>query len=174
MKRTCAPYKALISNKRLYINENTPSPPFVWALHSHINGTSVAWLCVEGTAPLCVTWQAWLLKCHPDHSGDTRRHGGMGRDLGKWDVDCAREGKDTERGGRQGSHGKERKTQRDGGERCRVRQCDYKVREGSMKGWGGFQAEKTKGEEGVVKRIGKNETVWWMEKWRRVKAREER
>lgn len=59
-------------------------------------------------------------------------------------MDCGREGKDTERG-RQGSFGIEGKM----GERCRVRQWDYKVRKGDVKGLGSFHAEKAKGEEGV-------------------------
>lgn len=93
--------------------------------HSHINRTSAP-LIVHGRQcskppprPLCVTWQAWLLKCHRDHSGgrtQTRRDGKRFREM-RWGeqekekipkgavkghVEWKRDGKKTREGGLRG------------------------------------------------------------------------
>ena len=120
-----------------------PTPLHLCEHYTHILiGPLFLGLRVEADAPLCAPWQAWLLKCHPDHRGDTERRG---RGLGKWDEDGGRAGKHTERG-RQGSRGIQGKMDEDGGEARGVSRWDYGV---SMKGRVGFLAEKSKGEDGV-------------------------
>lgn len=80
---------------RQYINENAST--FVWALHSHINDTSLCSIVHPGgSGPLCTRWPAWLLKYHLDHRRDTCRHERIERDLTKSDGECSKDVKGTE------------------------------------------------------------------------------
>lgn len=99
----------------------------MWALLSTSMGPLFPRSCMKSNAFLSVMWQAWLLKCHKDHSGEHTHMWRDKRDLGKWDVDCRREGKDAE-WGCQGSSGVKGTTE----ERSRSRWWANKMRREDM------------------------------------------